>query len=144
MRHYGNLYIDGRWQEPAKAGQKLLTDPYTETSFASVATGGMAADVDKAALAARRAFETFSKTLREERAALIDRIIAAYEERVDEFADVMAQEVGIPVSARAQATGPIGHMKVARDLLRTYHFESRLGDTIIRREPIGVCALISP
>lgn len=144
MQHYGNLYIDGRWQEPAKAGQKLLTNPYTETPFASVATGGLASDVDKAALAARRAFNTFSRTSLEERAELIDRIIAAYEERVDEFADVMAQEVGIPVSARAQATGPIGHMKVARDLLRTYHFESRLGDTIIRREPIGVCALISP
>ena len=57
---------------------------------------------------------------------------------------VMAQEVGIPVSARAQATGPIGHLKVARDLLRTYRFETQLADTIIRREPIGVCALISP
>ena len=55
----------------------------------------------------------------DERIALIDRIIAAYEQRVDEIADVMAQEVGIPVSARAQATGPIGHMKVARDLLQT-------------------------
>ena len=35
-------------------------------------------------------------------------------------------------------------MKVARDLVRTYGFETHLGDTIIRREPIGVCALISP
>ena len=56
----------------------------------------------------------------------------------------MAQEVGIPVSARAQAAGPIGHMKVARDLLRTYRFETQLAGTIIRREPIGVCALVSP
>ena len=144
MRHYGNHYIDGRWQQPANAGQKALIDPFTETPFATVVTGGSAADVDQAVAAARSAFKTFSKTSLDERIALIDRIIAAYEERVDEIAELMAREVGIPVSARAQATGPIGHMKVARDLLKTYPFETQLADTIIRREPIGVCALISP
>jgi aldehyde dehydrogenase (NAD+) len=71
-------------------------------------------------------------------------VIAAYEKRVDQIAQAMAREVGIPNSARAQAIGPLGHMKVAQDLLKTYSFESRLGDTIIRREPMGVCALISP
>ena len=144
MNHYGKLYIDGHWVEPANSGQKVLIDPFTEAPFATVATGGSAGDVDKAVAAARQSFETYSRTSVEERIALIDRIIAAYEGRVDEIAHVMAQEVGIPVSARAQATGPIGHFKVARDLLRTYRFETRLADTIIRREPIGVCALISP
>lgn len=144
MKQYPNHYIDGRWQQPVNAGQKLLVDPLTETPFAAVVTGGNAADVDQAVRAARRAFETFSKTSIDDRVALIDRIITAYEERVDEIAALMAREVGIPVSARAQATGPLGHMKVARDLLKAYPFESHLGDTIIRREPIGVCALISP
>lgn len=144
MKQYPNHYIDGRWQQPVNAGQKLLVDPFTETPFAAVVTGGNAADVDQAVRAARRAFETFSKTSIDDRVALIDRIITAYEERVDEIAALMAREVGIPVSARAQATGPLGHMKVARDLLKAYPFESHLGDTIIRREPIGVCALISP
>ena len=144
MKHYGNLYINGRWQQPANAGQKALIDPFTETPFATIVTGGSAADVDQAVAAARIAFESFSKTSLDERIALIDRIIAAYEERVDEIAELMAREVGIPVSARAQATGPISHMKVARDLLKTYPVETQLADTIIRREPIGVCALISP
>jgi aldehyde dehydrogenase (NAD+) len=144
MRHYGSHYIDGRWQQPANAGQKQLVDPYTEAPFATVVAGGSAADVDQAVAAAREAFQTFSETSLDERIALIDRIISAYEERVSELAEIMAQEVGIPVSARAQVTGPIGHMKVARDLLRTYPFETQLADTIVRREPIGVCALISP
>ena len=144
MKHYGKLYIDGHWVEPWNAGQKALIDPFTEKPFATVVAGGNAEDVNTAVAAARHAFEAYSKTTLDERIALIDRIIAAYEERADEIADIMAQEVGIPVSARAQATGPIGHMKVARDLLKTYHFEKHLGDTIIRREPIGVCALISP
>ena len=143
-KHYGKIYIDGAWVEPVNTGQKALIDPYTEAPFATVTAGGSAEDVDRAVAAARRAFETFSRTTLEQRITLIDRIIATYEERVGEIADVMAQEVGIPVSFRAQATGPIGHMKVARDLLKTYHFETKLADTIIRREPIGVCALISP
>ena len=144
MKHYNKIFIDGVWVEPSKPGQRELVDPFTEEAFAIVCTGGDAADVDKAVAAARRAFESFSRTTPDERVALIDRIIGAYEKRVDDFAEVMAREVGVPVSARAQATGPVGHMKVARDLLKTYHFESRIADTIIRREPIGVSGLISP
>ncbi|RVD30736.1 aldehyde dehydrogenase family protein [Mesorhizobium sp. M4B.F.Ca.ET.017.02.2.1] len=144
MEHYGQHYIDGAWVDPAHSGRRELIDPATETPFASVATGGSAEDVDKAVAAARRAFESYSVTTPIERIELLDRIISAYETCVDEIADVMAQEVGIPVSAKAQATGPVGHMKVARDLLKTYSFQTQLADTIIRREPIGVCALVSP
>ena len=88
--------------------------------------------------------KVFSKTSVEARIALIDRIIAAYERRESELAQLIAQEVGVPVSFHAQVSGPAGHMKVARDVLRSYAFERRLADTIVRREPIGVCALISP
>lgn len=144
MKYYGHHFIDGEWRVPAQPGHKALIDPFTEHPFAHVATGGSAADVDAAAKAARRAFATFSKTTLKERIDLIDAIIAAYEARLDEFADLIAREVGIPVSSRAQVTGPAGHMRVARDLLKTYPFETQLADTIIRREPIGVCALISP
>ena len=144
MKLYEKLFIDGAWVEPSGPGQRDMIDPATEEPFASVATGGTAGDVDRAVAASAPRIETFSRTSLDERIALIDRVIAAYEERVDEFAAIVAQEVGAPVSGRAQATGPIGHMRVARDLMGTYHFESRMADTIIRREPIGVCALISP
>jgi aldehyde dehydrogenase (NAD+) len=144
MEHHGQQFIAGQWIEPSKPSRKELINPATEMPFATVANGGTAEDVDRAVAAARRAFEGYSRTTPDERVALIDRIMVAYEKRLNQFSDVMAREVGIPVSARAQATGPLGHMKVARDLVRNYSFESRLGDTIIRREPIGVCALISP
>ena len=144
MRHYPHHYIDGAWVAPSGPGQKELLDPATEQPFATVANGGTAEDVDRAVAAAQRAFSAFSRTTVDERVALIDRIIAAYEARVDEIAELVCYEIGAPVSVRAQATGPIGHMKVARDLIKDYAFESRLGDTIVRREPIGVCALISP
>jgi aldehyde dehydrogenase (NAD+) len=143
MQRYEKFYIDGEWVEPVHPSYADLINPTTESAFATVAMGGVE-DVNKAVSAARRAFEAYSQTTPDERIAIIERIIAAYEERIDEFADVIAREVGIPVSSRAQVMGPIGHMKVVRDLLKNYAFETSVGTTIVRREPIGVCALISP
>jgi aldehyde dehydrogenase (NAD+) len=144
VEHFGQLFIDGGWVSPTDEGTRTLIDPTSEDPWATVTTGGSAADVDRAVAAAKRAFATFSKTSIDERIALIDRIIAAYERREVDLAQLIAQEVGVPISMKAQVTGPAGHMKVARDLVRTYAFERQLADTIVRREPIGVCALISP
>lgn len=144
MTHYGHHYIDGTWVAPTGSGARDLIDPLTEEPFGTITQGGTAEDVDLAVMAARRAFVRFSVTSVAERVELIDSIIAAYSRRVDDFASILAQEIGAPFSVRAQASGPIGHMQVARDLLKSYAFETQVADTIIRREPIGVCALISP
>ncbi|WP_327726604.1 aldehyde dehydrogenase family protein [Streptomyces sp. NBC_00487] len=143
MKQYPHLYIDGRWTEPIEPHERELDDPTRQEVFARVALGS-AADVDRAVAAAQRAFESFSTTSADERIALIDRVIAVYESYIDDFSELIAREVGIPVSSRAQVTGPAEHMRVARDLLRDYPFESRVGSAIVRREPIGVSALISP
>ena len=124
MKHFGQFYIDGNWIEPQVSGQRSLIDPTTEEAFATVASGGGVAEVKLAVAAAKRAFSTYSTTFAGERIALLDRIIAAYEARAEEFSQLIAQEVGIPVSFRAQVAGPVGHMKVARDLLKTYAFET--------------------
>ena len=143
MRHYPHLYTDGDWTEPITPRDVELIDPTREEAFARVAIGS-AADADLAVAAAQRAFESYSTTSVEDRIALIDRIIGAYETHSDEFSELIAREVGIPVANRAQVAGPAQHMRVARDILRDYPFESRVGNAIVRREPIGVCALISP
>jgi aldehyde dehydrogenase (NAD+) len=144
MRNFPHHYIDGAWIAPSGSATRELIDPTTEEPWAAAASGGTADDVDRAVLAARRAFAGFSRWSVADRVALIDRIIAAYTRREAELAQLIAMEVGIPVSFKAQVTGPAGHMRVARDLIATYAFERRLHDTIVRREPIGVCALISP
>ena len=143
MKQYPHLYIDGQWIEPAGSRVVELIDPTREEPFAQI-TLGTAEDVDRAVAAAQKAFETFSTTTVEERIALIDRIIDVYQSRIDEFSELIAREEGIPVNNRAQVTGPAEHMRVARDILREYPFETRIGGAIVRREPIGVCALISP
>jgi aldehyde dehydrogenase (NAD+) len=144
VKNYAHLYIDAHWVEPSGPGTRELIDPTTEEPYATVASGGGVADVDRAVAAAKRAFVAFSRTSVDERIALIDRIVEEYERREDELAQLIAAEVGVPISFRAQVTGPAAHMRVARDVLRGYDFERQLADTVVRREPIGVCALISP
>jgi aldehyde dehydrogenase (NAD+) len=143
MKKYSHLYIDGCWTDPIESRNVELVDPTREEVFARVAVG-TAADADLAVAAAQRALESFSATSVDERIALIDRIIDVYETYIDDFSDLIAREVGIPVVNRAQVTGPADHMRVARDIIRDYPFEARLGGAIVRREPIGVCAVISP
>ncbi len=143
MREYPKLFIDGQWVNPTALKTVELSDPTTGAPFAKVAMGGVE-DVDGAVAAARRAFAAYSQTSVADRIALFDRIIAAYEARMDELSAVIAEEMGCPVSARVQVSGPLTHFRQARTVLESYHFESRIGDTIIRREPIGVCALVSP
>ncbi|KQS64276.1 aldehyde dehydrogenase family protein [Modestobacter sp. Leaf380] len=143
MQQFPHLYVEGRWVEPVQPRTVDLLDPTREEPFARVAMGS-SADVDLAVAAARRAFPAFAATTVAERVAMIDRVVAAYEARLEEFAELIAHEVGIPVSNRAQVTGPAQHMRVARDLLRDHPFESSIGDAIVRREPIGVVAVISP
>src|ERR1700761_5260861 len=102
MKTYDRIYVDGAWVEPSRMAQKEMVDPATEEVFANVTNGSDEADVDRAARAARRAFNTFSKTSIAERIELIDAIIAAYENRLSEFAEVVAREIGGPVSNKAQ------------------------------------------
>ena len=144
MKNYSSHFIDGAWIKPETAGLRDLVDPATEEAYATIASGGGIGDVNKAVAAARAACNAYSTFTIGQRVELIGAIIAVYETRLPDFAEAIAREVGIPFSMKAQVTGPIGHMKVARGLLAKYKFETRIEDTIIRREPIGVCGLIAP
>ena len=57
---------------------------------------GSAADVDKAVKAARKAFETYSQTSREERIDLLQRILAEYQKRFGDIANAITEEMGAP------------------------------------------------
>ena len=139
------FYINGEWTSPAS--QKLLDveNPATEKVIAQI-TLGNAADVDRAVAAARTAFESFSQTTREERIALLERIVAEYNRRAPELAAAVTAEMGAPAWLARDAHVPLGavHITQAIEALRNYAFERQFGTTLVRREPVGVCALITP
>ena len=140
-----HFFIDGRWVEPAAAEPLDVTDPSTGRVFARIA-GGNAADVDAAVAAARRAFESFSLTSREERLDLLTRILEAYRRRADELAHVLSREMGVALGYAKAFQVPYGarHIEAAIAVLRDYPFERLEGTTLVRKDAIGVCGLITP
>jgi aldehyde dehydrogenase (NAD+) len=139
------FYIDGSWVDPADGRPFEVIDPATEQPIARIALGS-AKDVDLAVAAARRAFEDFSQTTREERLELLNRIVTAYQQRYDEIAETISREMGAPLwlSKAAQAATGLGHLRQTIRVLESYAFEELRGTTMIRREPIGVCGFITP
>ena len=145
MDHANQFYINGQWVAPLTDETLEVVNPATEEVIETIAMGG-ADDVDAAVAAAKAAFATFSVTSREERLALLDRIIEVYKTHITEMGNLISAEVGAPVwmAQRAQATAGVGHFMAARKVLAEYEFEKELGTTLVVREPIGVCALITP
>ncbi|MCK1479509.1 aldehyde dehydrogenase family protein [Bradyrhizobium sp. 197] len=145
MRSNRQFYIDGSWVQPSSHAVIDVINPADESVAGQVALGD-ANDVDKAVAAARKAFETFSQTSVEERLALLDRIIAAYQRRIGDLALAVSEEMGAPLWLAEQLQAPVGlvHFQIARAALANYSFEQGIGTTEVVREPIGVCALITP
>jgi aldehyde dehydrogenase (NAD+) len=145
MREYTHFYIDGHWVEASSPQLKDVINPSTEQVSGRIALGNQA-DVDRAVAAARRAFPAWSTTSREARLAILERITEETEKRADDLVAAMSEEMGAPDAwSRALQYGyGSGHMKTAADVLRTFAFEERKANTVLRREPVGVCALIAP
>ena len=98
------FYIDGAWTAPAAGKTMPVVNPATEEVLYEVALGS-AADVDKAVAAARRAFESYSMSSREDRIALLQRVIEVYKGRMKEIAAAISDEMGAPLPVRRACPG---------------------------------------
>ena len=145
MREHLNFYIGGQWVPPAQPKTIDVINPATEAVCGRVSAGS-AADVDHAVAAAKTAFKTWRKTSREERLALLNRIVEAFQARVGDMAEAITQEMGAPAWLAQGTQAPIGinHFKSAIGVLERYQFEEDRGTSRILKEPIGVCAFITP
>jgi aldehyde dehydrogenase (NAD+) len=96
--------------------------------------------------AARAALADWSATPAESRAQILGKIYDLIIERKEELAQAVSLEMGASITSARAAQVPFAaeHVRVARDLLSTYRFQTVEGSTAIAREPIGVCALITP
>lgn len=142
---YRKFYIDGQWVDPAEPKDFQVINPATEESGGVISMGG-AADVNRAVAAARRAFDSFSQTTREERRALLENILKVYKKRYADVANAIRDEMGAPAKLAhgPQAGIGVGHISAMIDVLKTFQFEDRHGSTRLVLEPVGVCALITP
>jgi aldehyde dehydrogenase (NAD+) len=145
MQNALKFYINGEWVEPHSKKTLPVINPATEEVIGQVAIGDDD-DVDRAVTAARKAFETWSQTSIEERAALLEKIIAVYKRRIPEIAAAVSAEMGAPMSlaTAAQAPSGLGHLMQSLKALKNFEWEKDVGRSRVVHEAIGVCALITP
>jgi aldehyde dehydrogenase (NAD+) len=142
---HDKLYIDGAWVPSTGSGTIDVHDSTNGEVIAQV-PAGTADDVDAAAKAAHAAFESWSQTTPEERAKYCTRIAEGIGARMDEIATVVTREAGMPkwLSLMIQAGLPINSFNTAAQLAENYEYETQLGNSVIRREPVGVVGAITP
>lgn len=151
--HVDDMFIDGRWVPARGKGRNPVTDPATGEAWGAV-PAGTADDVDAAVAAARRAFDggPWPRLRPSERAEYLLRIADEIEARADLLALTNTRENGTPVSetrgAAANASGIFRYFAtlaeyLERDDVRAFPFAPGQ-ESVVRRDPLGVCALIAP
>jgi len=145
MREMPQFYIDGRWVDPETPNPLDVINPATEQPCGRISMGG-AEDVDKAVTAARGAAGSFAASSREERIALLQAILDGLEGRSEELATAIMEEMGAPWQLAQAAQVPAGtrHFRTTLKTLETFEFEQHQRTTLLVREAIGPCALITP
>jgi len=143
--HHDKIYIDGAWV-PSTGSEKI--DVYDSTNGEVIGSipNGTAEDVEKAAKAAAAAFPEWAAKSPEERAKFCNRIAEGLGARMDEIATIVTREAGMPkwLSLIVQAGLPINSFSSAAQIAESYEYETTLGNSIIRKEPVGVVGCITP
>lgn len=145
MQRYSSHFIGGQWLAAAQPGAFAVHDSSTEEVIATV-PAGTADEAAQAVLAARAAFDDWSARPLAERAEFLERISAGLKKRSDEIATAIAREVGMPLKlARAVQVGsPVWNWANFARVAREFHWEERVGNSLVVREPIGVVGCITP
>ena len=143
-------FINGKKVSATSDKVQDLINPATGEVFAKAPVSN-AADVDKAMQAAAGAFEIWKDSTPSERQKAINKIADAIEARSEELIGIESENTGKPIAVtRAEEIGPMLDQirffaGAARNLEGKSAAEYYKGHTsFIRREPIGVCAQVTP
>jgi aldehyde dehydrogenase (NAD+) len=139
------VFIGGAWVAPGGAEPIEVVNPTTEEVLGTVPACSPE-DADRAVAAARTAFESWSQTPREERARYIAAIAAGLNERGDEIAATITQELGMPLklSRIIQVGLPASQFASMPKLMEEVAWEEEIGNSRVLREPVGVLGAITP
>ena len=145
MYDYTKFYIDGEWVDPVTENTVPVENPATEETIGHISLGS-AADVDKAVAAARRAFESWQFSTRDERLAVLRAIGEGIDKRREELAVAVSDEMGAPMALATGAHVAMlqAHLKTSIKILEDFAFERQDGNTLHLYEPVGVVGMITP
>ncbi len=145
LRVRDRAFIGGEWVEPAGSEAIEVINAATEEVMGTIPACA-AEDVDRAVAAARAAFDSWSRTPREERAGYLTAIAAGLGERSEEIAATIAQELGMPLklSQMIQVGLPASQFAAMPGLMEEVAWEEQIGNSRVLREPVGVLGAITP
>ena len=143
-----NFYINGKWVAPSKSNDFEVINPSNEEPFAIISLGGVA-DVNSAVEAAKKSFIKWKETSKEERIALLEKLLTIYKRRSKEMSEAISMEMGSPIdySSSTHTTSGQSHLEDFILRLKKFNFEEHFdskSNNHISYEPIGVCGLITP
>ena len=145
MHTRDQLYIDGKWVQPIGTGSIDVINPATEEIIGKIPVGSKE-DIDIAASAARIAFDSWSKSSIDTRIDILNALSNALKERGEDIAQTITAEVGTPIgySRVAMVGTPRVVSRSYAKILENFDWEEKVRNSIICKEPIGVCAFITP
>ncbi|MGV8842654.1 MAG: aldehyde dehydrogenase family protein [Pseudomonas sp.] len=145
MHNHTQLFIDGAWQPASGQGFAEVINPATELAIGRVPLGDER-DVEHAVQAARRAFPAWATTPSSVRAGYIQALADQLEARADEMAALITAELGMPVQwcRSIQVDGPLKGLRHYAELAALMDEVREVGNSLVLREPVGVCAFINP
>ncbi len=145
MTSYPSHYINGQWVTAQSTQVFAVHDSSTEEVMATVPQG-TADEAAQAVLAARAAFDAWSRLPVETRASYLDKVSAGLKARMDELATTIAREVGMPLKLAkpVQVGGPVWNWANFAKVARAFEWEQKVGNSLVLREPIGVVGCITP
>jgi succinate-semialdehyde dehydrogenase / glutarate-semialdehyde dehydrogenase len=144
-----NMYIDGKWVGKECEEFKEVTNPATNEVVGIIPRGGTSEAI-QAVDAAHRAFKDWSKRTAEERSQILMKWFHLIDDHKDEIGKIMTLEQGKPLKEA------VGEVIYANSFISWYAEEGKriYGETIpasqpnkrilIRKEPVGVIAAITP
>ena len=142
-------YIDGAWSDADNGATLAVTNPATGEQLGTVPLMG-AAETKRAIAAANAAWPAWRKKSAKERAAILRKWNDLILENTEDLAQLMTAEQGKPL---AESRGEVAYgasfiewfgeeaKRVAGDTLASPWPDRRL---LVTKEPIGVCAAITP
>tara|TARA_A100001011_G_scaffold395356_1_gene490093 strand:- start:426 stop:1889 length:1464 start_codon:yes stop_codon:yes gene_type:complete len=145
VMNYNKFFINGNWVEPNSKDTLPVINPANEEVICDISLGNKF-DLDNAVNSARKAFISYSNSSKEDRISILDRIISSYKKRMDELSKAITIEMGAPktLSEKAQVPSGLGHFMKAKKILENFSFEKEVNSSIVLKEPVGVCGLITP
>jgi len=145
MKQYDKLYINGQWVKSDSTEFIEVINPATESPCARVPRGNKT-DVNTAVVSARQAFNDWSHTAAGKRTQIMTAAADEMQRRADDLINAHVITMGCPrhLAAALHLDAPIAGMRYYAALAPQMEAVQEKGDLLILKEPVGVCALISP